>query len=34
MALDAIPDGAVVAPISDAATGEDDYARRLKALTD
>ena len=34
MALDTIPDSAVTAPISDAATGEDDYARRLKALTD
>lgn len=34
MALDAIPDSAVTAPVSDAAGGEDDYARRLKALTD
>lgn len=34
MALDAIPDAAVTAPLSDAAGGEDDYARRLKALTD
>jgi copper chaperone NosL len=34
MALDAIPDSAVTAPISDAATGDDDYARRLRALSD
>ena len=34
MALDAIPETAVTAPISDAAAGEDDYARRLKALSD
>jgi copper chaperone NosL len=34
MMLDDIPDSAVVAPVSDAATGDDDYARRLKALTD
>lgn len=34
MALDAIPDSAVTAPVSDAGTGEDDYSRRLKALTD
>jgi copper chaperone NosL len=34
MALDDIPDEAVAAPLSEAATGEDDYARRLKALSD
>jgi copper chaperone NosL len=34
MALDDIPDSAVAAPNSAAATGEDDYARRLKALAD
>lgn len=34
MTLDAIPDSAVTAPTSDAASGEDDYARRLKALAD
>ncbi len=34
MALDDIPDSAVAAPASPAATGEDDYARRLKALAD
>lgn len=33
MALDTIPDSAVTAPISDAATGDDDYARRLRALS-
>lgn len=33
MALDEIPDTAVAAPLSEAADGEDDYARRLKALT-
>ena len=32
MALDAIPDSAVTAPVSDAAAGEDDYESRLKAL--
>lgn len=34
MALDAIPDSAVTAPISAAAEGDGDYARRLKALSD
>lgn len=34
MRLDGIPDSAVVAPVSDAGTGDDDYARRLKALSD
>ena len=34
MALDAIPDSAIAPPSSDAATGHDDYARRLRALTD
>lgn len=34
MALDEIPDSAVAAPTSAAAGGEDDYARRLKALSD
>lgn len=34
MGLDAIPDSAVAAPISDVGTGEEDYSRRLKALTD
>lgn len=34
MSLDEIPESAVTAPISSAATGEDDYARRLKALAD
>ena len=34
MTLDTIPDSAVAAPMSDAATGDGDYARRLKALTD
>ncbi|MDZ4089474.1 MAG: nitrous oxide reductase accessory protein NosL [Tabrizicola sp.] len=34
MALDEIPDSAVTAPISAAAGGADDYARRLKALSD
>jgi copper chaperone NosL len=34
MALEDIPDSAVTAPASAAATGEDDYARRLKALAD
>lgn len=34
MALDDIPDSAVAAPTSAAAIGEDDYARRLKALAD
>jgi copper chaperone NosL len=34
MALDAIPDGAVVAPNSDAASGDENYAHRLKALAD
>jgi copper chaperone NosL len=33
MALDAIPDSAVTAPTSDVATGDDDYARRLRALS-
>jgi copper chaperone NosL len=32
MALADIPDSAVTAPVTDAATGDDDYARRLKAL--
>jgi copper chaperone NosL len=34
MALDAIPDGAVVAPNSDAGSGDENYAHRLKALAD
>lgn len=34
MALDSIPDSAVAAPVSSTAEGEDDYARRLKALSD
>jgi copper chaperone NosL len=34
LALEAIPDSAVTAPVSDAAGGEDDYSRRLKSLTD
>jgi copper chaperone NosL len=34
MTLEDIPDSAVTAPISSAAEGEDDYARRLKALSD
>lgn len=34
MRLDAIPDSAVTAPVSEAAEGDDDYARRLKALAD
>jgi copper chaperone NosL len=33
MALDAIPDSAVAAPVSDAGTGADDYESRLKALS-
>jgi copper chaperone NosL len=33
MALQAIPDSAVIAPMSDAGQGQDDYARRLKALS-
>jgi copper chaperone NosL len=33
MALEAIPDSAIAAPISNAATGDDDYARRLRALS-
>lgn len=34
MRLNDIPDRAVTAPVSAAAQGEDDYARRLKALSD
>lgn len=34
MRLDAIPDSAVAAPLSTEALGDDDYARRLKALAD
>lgn len=34
MALGDIPDDAVSTPLSKAATGEDDYSRRLKALSD
>jgi hypothetical protein len=34
MALDDIPDSAVSAPVSSAATGDEDYARRLKALAE
>lgn len=34
MSLDEIPDNAIVPPVSDAASGDDDYARRLKALSD
>ena len=34
MALDAIPDSAITAPAPSAADGDDDYARRLKALSD
>lgn len=34
MALDAIPDSALAAPLSSDTTGEEDYARRLKALSD
>jgi copper chaperone NosL len=33
MALDAIPDSAVTARTSEAAESDDDYARRLKALS-
>lgn len=32
MALDAIPDSVIAAPVPDASGGEDDYSRRLKAL--
>jgi copper chaperone NosL len=34
MGLDEIPDSAIAAPRSDAATGEDDYSSRLKALSE
>jgi copper chaperone NosL len=34
MALDDIPDSAVTAPVSTAGEGDDDYARRLKSLSD
>lgn len=34
MALDDIPDSAVNAPVSAAAAGDEDYARRLKALAE
>lgn len=34
MALTAIPDSAVTAPMSEAAEGDGDYARRLQALAD
>lgn len=34
MALDAIPDDALTTPASTAAEGDEDYARRLWALTD
>ena len=33
MGLDAIPDSAVIAPVGAGPQGEDDYARRLKALS-
>jgi copper chaperone NosL len=34
MALEDIPDSAVSAPVSAAATGDEDYTRRLKALAE
>lgn len=34
MALDDIPDSASAAPVPDASGGDDDYSRRLKALSD
>lgn len=33
MVLEEIPDDALTTPISDAASGDDDYSRRLKALS-
>lgn len=34
MSLDLIPDAAVIAPVSDAAAGDEDYSSRLRALAD
>jgi copper chaperone NosL len=34
MALDDIPDSAVTAPVAPTAAGDDDYVRRLKALSE